>query len=88
MQAPCCRWPAEVEGKQYSNYIEWLLLTFAFSLVDVPAISVPCGVTGSGLPVGLQIVGPHRSDARVLYAAAQYERNHRWHEMVPLQDIQ
>ena len=51
------RWLKEVQGKKFTNYVEWLLMTFAFSLADVPALCLPCGFTKSGLPVGLQIVG-------------------------------
>lgn len=81
------RWPRQVGDKKYTNYVEWLLMTFAFSLVDVPAISIPCGVTKDGLPVGLQIIGSHRSDVRVLQAAALYERHHAWHRAVPLERL-
>ena len=79
-----CRWLKRVGRKEYSNYVQWLLLTFAFSLVDVPAISVPCGLTASGLPVGLQMVGPPGQDAAVLAAAAAFERAHGWAGLVPL----
>lgn len=45
-----------------------------FSLTRQPALSIPCGVTRGGLPIGLQIVGRHYEDALVLSAAASYER--------------
>ena len=82
-----CRWLKQVGDTTFTNYVEWLLMTFAFSLVDVPAISVPCGLTATGLPVGLQIIGGHREDAAVLHAAALYERSQKWKDMVPLQRI-
>ena len=50
-------YPAEIDGKPMRSYIEWVLLTYAFTMVGVPAISVPCGFTRAGLPVGLQIAG-------------------------------
>jgi amidase len=55
------------------------LLTYPFNmLANVPAASVPCGFTRSGLPVGLQIVGRPRADAAVLRAAASFERARPW----------
>lgn len=55
---------------------EWSGYTYPFNLAQNPAASVPCGVTGQGLPVGLQIVGPKFSDATVLAACAQLQTNH------------
>jgi Asp-tRNA(Asn)/Glu-tRNA(Gln) amidotransferase A subunit family amidase len=55
---------------------ELLLLrnTRPFNILGAPAISVPCGTTRAGLPIGLQIIGPPGTDARVLRFAAAYER--------------
>jgi Asp-tRNA(Asn)/Glu-tRNA(Gln) amidotransferase A subunit family amidase len=47
-------------------------------LTGLPAVSVPCGFTTSGLPVGLQIVGPHFADRTVLAAAHVYEQEAGW----------
>lgn len=49
-------------------------LAAPFSLTRQPALSIPCGVTAAGLPIGLQIVGRHHEDALVLALAATYER--------------
>jgi aspartyl-tRNA(Asn)/glutamyl-tRNA(Gln) amidotransferase subunit A len=49
------------------------IYTVTASLAGVPAISVPCGATPEGLPVGLQIVGPHFGEARVLQVARAFE---------------
>ena len=54
----------------------WMATTFAFDLTGQPAISVPCGFTRDGGPVGLQIVGPYGSDALVLRAARAFEKAH------------
>lgn len=48
--------------------------TFPFNLTQQPAISVPCGLTVTGLPIGLQIVGPKYADGLVLRAARAFER--------------
>ena len=58
-------------------------LTYAFSVMGLPAISIPCGFTRSGLPVGLQIVGKRRADAAVLRAAAAFEAAHPWAQHIP-----
>jgi amidase len=71
-------YPAEIDGKPMRSYIEWVLLTYAFTMVGVPAISVPCGFTRAGLPVGLQIAGRWRDEAGVLRAAAAFEQAAPW----------
>ena len=58
-------------------------LTYAFSVMGLPAISVPCGFTRDGLPVGLQIVGKRRADATVLRAAAAFEAAQPWAHHIP-----
>jgi aspartyl-tRNA(Asn)/glutamyl-tRNA(Gln) amidotransferase subunit A len=53
---------------------DWTPFTYPFNLTHQPAISVPCGFTKAGLPVGLQIVGPILGDHRVLRAAHSFEQ--------------
>ena len=50
------RYVAECAGKKFDNYVEWLGIVYAITLVCCPALSLPCGFTASGLPVGLQVV--------------------------------
>jgi len=69
--------PAEIDGREIHS-MSWLGFTYPFNLGGNPAASVPCGFTQSGLPVGLQIVGPRFSDARVLQASAAFERICPW----------
>ena len=78
------RYVTEVEGTRFDNYVNWLALSFAITLTTCPAISVPCGLTESGLPVGLQIVGPPRGEAQVLAAGALFEAMHPFAAMVPI----
>jgi len=54
--------------------------TAPFNLAGLPAISIPCGFSDEGLPVGLQIVGPEWAEAKVLTAANAFERSTTWHE--------
>ena len=49
----------------------------------LPAISVPCGFTQAGLPIGLQIIGPHFGEAKVLQLAHAYEQSTEWHKRRP-----
>jgi len=62
--------PEEFEGERWAD---WTPFSYPFNLTQQPACSVPCGLTGSGLPVGLQIVGPRHDDALVLRAARAFE---------------
>jgi aspartyl-tRNA(Asn)/glutamyl-tRNA(Gln) amidotransferase subunit A len=54
--------------------------TRPFNVWGLPAISVPCGFTESGLPIGLQIAGPHWREDLVLRLAHAYERATAWHK--------
>jgi aspartyl-tRNA(Asn)/glutamyl-tRNA(Gln) amidotransferase subunit A len=56
----------------------WTPFAYIMNLTGQPAISVPAGRTRSGLPVGLQICGPHLGDAQVLRAAAAFESAAPW----------
>ena len=67
------RYLTELNGVAFDNYAAWLAITSVITLTSCPAISVPCGFTESGLPVGLQIVGPPRGEAAVLAAGALLE---------------
>jgi len=53
-------------GVEFSNYIDWLAIVYAITLVSLPALSLPCGLTASGMPVGLQMISGHRGDAELL----------------------
>ena len=57
--------------------------TRPFNVWGLPAISVPCGFTTAGLPIGLQIVGPHWEEARVLRVAHAFEQATKWHHKEP-----
>lgn len=56
-----------------SSWTEWSPFTYLFNITQSPAISLPCGFTADGLPVGLQMVGPLRADDIVLGAAHAFE---------------
>ena len=68
------RYLASLDGHRFDNYVDWIMITSVITLTSSPAISIPCGFTDEGLPVGLQLVGPSHSDGRVLGWAAVAER--------------
>ena len=67
------RYVAECAGKKFDNYVEWLGIVYAITLVCCPALSLPCGFTATGLPVGLQMVAAPRADAQLLAGARVLE---------------
>ncbi|MBI3698984.1 MAG: amidase [Afipia sp.] len=67
------RYLAECNGKKFTNYVEWLTIVSAITMICSPALSIPCGFTGEGLPVGLQIVAAPRGEARILAAGKLLE---------------
>jgi aspartyl-tRNA(Asn)/glutamyl-tRNA(Gln) amidotransferase subunit A len=58
------------------------IYTIGANLAGLPALSVPCGFV-AGLPVGLQIVGPHFAEARILNVAHRYQLETDWHRKAP-----
>ena len=60
-----------------------LSFTAPFALTGHPAISVPCGFSEGGLPIGLQVVGPHGSEALLLKVAGAFEQATAWSERRP-----
>jgi aspartyl-tRNA(Asn)/glutamyl-tRNA(Gln) amidotransferase subunit A len=59
------------------------IFTIPAPLAGLPALSVPCGFDARGLPVGLQIMGPHFAEAKMLGASHQYQQATDWHRQVP-----
>jgi amidase len=74
----------EVEGHRFADFFEYLALTYAVTLTTCPAISVPCGFTKSGLPVGLQLVGRPRGEGPLLAAAAAFESQQPFAALLPI----
>jgi len=61
----------------------WLRNTRPFNCYGLPTISIPCGFTNSGLPLGLQIAGPRFAEGRVLAFAHAFEQATAWHQLTP-----
>lgn len=71
------------DGWPSSRWTSWSPYTYPFNLTQQPALSVPCGFTDAGLPVGLQIIGPRHADATVLRVGHAYEQRTPWHRATP-----
>ncbi len=67
-------YPLEIDGTKLSNYIEWMRSCYYITVTGSPALSVPCGFSAQGLPVGLQIVGRHQDDFGVLQMGHAFEQ--------------
>ena len=59
------------------TYVDWISPTSVLSLSGLPVASVPCGLDGNGMPVGLQVVGPPQGEERVLAVARLIQIAHR-----------
>ena len=68
------QWVREIAGVPMPTYIDWMATCYAISCTGLPAISVPCGFTPDGLPIGLQIVGRRGRDFEVLQLAHAFEQ--------------
>ena len=76
--------PIEIDGVRAGTVRQsWYPYTLPFNLSGSPAVTLPCGFASDGLPMGLQLVGPHLGDARLLRAAALYELARPWAEKLP-----
>jgi amidase len=67
------RYLESVGDYRFPTYIDWVAISYAITLAGCPALSLPCGFTQSGLPVGLQIVAPPKGEAKLLAAARALE---------------
>jgi aspartyl-tRNA(Asn)/glutamyl-tRNA(Gln) amidotransferase subunit A len=73
-------------GEKASDPVQMYLgdiFTVPASLAGLPALSIPCGFDAHGMPVGLQLMGKHFSEARLLNVAHQYQRQSDWHSRIP-----
>ena len=77
--------PAFPLGQKVDDPIQMYLndiYTIGAPLAGLPALSMPCGPVG-GLPVGLQLIGPHLGESRLLKAAHDFQRETDWHTVAP-----
>lgn len=69
-------YPETIGDKPMETYIDWIAPTFLLSLSGLPVAAVPCGLTASNLPVGLQVIGPQFGEEAVLALARQIQQLH------------
>ena len=81
------RYVTEIDGHTLDNYIDWFAITYVVTLTALPVLSLPCGFTSEGLPVGLQIIGPPRNERALLGWAALLEEALGIADLVPVRDI-
>lgn len=67
------RYLTECAGVKFENYIQWLAIVYAITMTCCPALSMPCGFTRSGLPVGLQVVAAPRAEGTLFAGAKMLE---------------
>ncbi len=63
-----------IEGERFETYLDWMKSCYLITVTGAPSISVPCGFSAGGLPVGLQIVGRHRREFELLQMAYAFEQ--------------
>jgi amidase len=70
-------YPHDINGRPMATYLDWMRSAFVITVTGCPAISLPAGETGDGLPVGVQVVAPFGADRRLLEVAAGFEATGR-----------
>jgi len=73
----------EIEGQPMHTYLDWMRSCYLITVTGLPAISVPCGFSPEGLPVGLQIVGRYHDDFGVLQLAHAFEQRTQFGQARP-----
>jgi amidase len=68
------RYVAQCNGTSFATYVDWLAIAYAPTLACTPALSLPCGFTDDGLPIGLQVIAPANGEARLLAGARLIEQ--------------
>jgi aspartyl-tRNA(Asn)/glutamyl-tRNA(Gln) amidotransferase subunit A len=83
---PTAPTPAFRLGEKVQDPLQMYLsdiFTISVNLAGVPALSIPCGFSKEGLPIGLQIIGRHREEERIIQAAYAFEQNTDHHTKRP-----
>ncbi|ACL55539.1 amidase [Methylobacterium nodulans] len=76
-------WPRRIAGRDMDTYHRWMEVTIPATMAGCPAISLPAGRNQGGLPMGLQLIAPHRGEAALLSVAAAYEEATAFDRMLP-----
>jgi amidase len=81
-------YPLSVAGVPTGDYVDWLKFSYLATATCLPAISIPCGFTKTGMPVGLQLIGPPRGEARLLQVAKFLEDVWGFANGVPIDPVE
>jgi amidase len=76
-------WPAEIDGRMMDTYHRWMEVVIGPTMAGLPVAAMPAGFSATGLPTGIQIIGPPRADRAVLNMAAAYESRIDWLKQLP-----
>ncbi|MFD8008720.1 amidase [Streptomyces sp. NPDC058955] len=76
-------YPAEIDGTTMHDYLDWMRSAYYISATGSPSLAVPAGFTPEGLPLGVQLVGPHRAELSLLRAGYAFEQATRHGERRP-----
>ena len=76
-------YPRQINGVAMETYIDWMMSCAYITVTGLPAISLPCGFTEDGLPIGLQIVGRPRAEFSVLQLAYAFQEATRHYQRKP-----
>ncbi len=79
------RYVTACNGVDFETYVDWLAIAYAITLVCAPALSLPCGHTRDGMPVGLQVIAAPNADGRVLAGAKLLEDILALNTLVPIE---
>lgn len=74
--------PEHIDGQPVKNYMAWLELTAALTVVGHPVVTLPCGLDGQGTPFGIQVIGPMYDDRRLLGIAVALEAAFAQHPLL------
>jgi len=78
-------WVREIGGRAMADYLEWMTSCWIITVTGHPAVSVPCGFSPEGLPIGVQIVGRYRDDFGVLQLAYALQQETKfWQQRPPV----
>lgn len=76
-------WTREIAGRAMDSYHRWMEVTIPVGLIGLPALAMPAGFGAEGLPMGVQLIGPRGSDARLLAIGAAYHAATEWPQRRP-----
>ena len=74
----------EIQGQKCETYVDWFSITFAITMTSCPTLNIPCGFTENGLPIGIQVVGPLGSEARLLSFGLKLQEIYQITEKLPI----